>query len=173
MGKRLAIGVLLVVYGFLGGCVRAISTEEFRTLEKQVIGTLILDAWENLEDTTGVVTFMEVVDDTNAVDSLVKAITEQTLFSQGYSLTAFYEKAKELGIDATKEIISTTEDALTIVAGQYVAGAFVIGLTNLGAPEAELDSMLEFRKWAMVDTLCRKRGYLPPDYEERIKQHGQ
>ena len=172
MNKRLAIGLLLVVWGILGGCARAISTEEFRTLEKQIIGTLILDAWENLEDTT-VVTFMDMGDDTSAVDSFVKAITEQTLSSQGYSLTAFYEKAKALGIDASKEIVNLTEDALTALAGKYVAGAFMIGLTNLGASEAELDSMLEFRSWAQVDTLCRKRGYLPPDYEERIKQHGQ
>ena len=177
MKKHLAIGFLLVVWGILGGCGRAISTEEFRILEKQVAGTLILDAferatrdgipWEGAANTIAAC----FPRDTLKVDSLAKVAIEKAVPSRGYTPLAFYKKAKELDANPVKGIRLNVISAVDTLTAQITRGAIGLVFANMGASDEELSTLLEGFIWMRVDSLCRRMGYLPLDYEERMKQY--
>jgi len=177
MGKRLAIGLLLIVGGSLGGCARAISTEGFGILENQITGILILDGAEGISRNVicGEGNIFDNSDflprGTVQADSIIKAKIKEGVSLQGYSTTAFYEKAKELNVDAVEEIRLAVNDANSTITTELMGGILVLALANPECSEDELCRMLEGFMWMKVDTLCREKGYLPSNYEKRMKQY--
>lgn len=167
MKKVLLIALIAVIGVFSVGCKKEMSEEDFEAIKKEVIGAYILDVFSLTQEAA------EWTEEEGEAkrDSIVDYEIDAVAKDHGFRGKDFVAKAEVLERNAKDEIDDESEDLALEIAGGLITEGMEMAFDpeNWEKPEEEIEAMMEELKWELVDEALTEGGYLPTDYEARLK----